>query len=319
MDEIERELGMEVVPFTWPVGMGKSFHGVMDLREKQMRVFKPGEDRDRDDDEILAGLDNPAYAERFGMQYEQAEGEIELLADAAPPFDREAFLAGQQTPMFFGSAVNNFGVREVLDALVDLAPPPADRGGDAAHRPARRAEVQRRGVQDPGQHGPGAPRPDRLRARRLGPLRARHAAEGRALGQGAAAEHGGELPVAAARAARRGLRRRHHRHPEPRRAAARRHAHRRRGAAVHRPAVLRARDVPLGRGRRPAAHQAAARRPDPARRGRRDPGVPSGRRHGAAARRGRPAAVRGGGAPARARVRRQGADPCRRATTSRAG
>jgi len=127
MEEIERELGMEVVPFTWPVGMGKSFHGVMDLREKQMRVFKPGQDRDRDDDEILAGLDNPAYAERFGMQYEQAEGEIELLGDAAPPFDRAAFLAGRQTPMFFGSAVNNFGVREVLDALVDLAPPPSDR------------------------------------------------------------------------------------------------------------------------------------------------------------------------------------------------
>ncbi|HEY5322188.1 MAG TPA: peptide chain release factor 3, partial [Caldimonas sp.] len=127
MEEIERELGMEVVPFTWPVGMGKSFHGVMDLREKQMRVFKPGQDRDRDDDEILAGLDHPAYAARFGMQYEQAEGEIALLTDAAPPFDRVAFLAGRQTPMFFGSAVNNFGVREVLDALVDLAPPPADR------------------------------------------------------------------------------------------------------------------------------------------------------------------------------------------------
>ena len=127
MDEIERELGMEVVPFTWPVGMGKQFHGVMDLREQQMRVFSPGEDRDHHNDEILAGLDNPAYAERFGMQFEQAQGEIELLTDAAPPFDRDAFLAGQQTPMFFGSAVNNFGVREVLDALVDLAPPPGHR------------------------------------------------------------------------------------------------------------------------------------------------------------------------------------------------
>jgi peptide chain release factor 3 len=127
MDEIERELGMEVVPFTWPVGMGKAFHGVMDLREKQMRVFSPGEDRNHHNDEILAGLDNPAYAQRFGMQYEQAQGEIELLTDAAPPFDRGAFLNGQQTPMFFGSAVNNFGVREVLDALVDLAPPPGER------------------------------------------------------------------------------------------------------------------------------------------------------------------------------------------------
>ncbi|HEY0819125.1 MAG TPA: peptide chain release factor 3 [Rhizobacter sp.] len=127
MDEIERELGMSVVPFTWPVGMGKQFHGVMDLREKQMRVFSPGEDRKGADDEILPGLDNPAYAERFGLQYEQARGEIELVQEAAPSFDEAQFLAGHQTPMFFGSAVNNFGVREVLDALVDLAPPPGER------------------------------------------------------------------------------------------------------------------------------------------------------------------------------------------------
>ena len=127
MDEIERELGMEVVPFTWPVGMGKAFHGVMDLREKQMRVFSAGEDRKGAEDEILQGLHNPAYAERFGMQYEQAQGEIELLTDAAPPFDKADFLAGRQTPMFFGSAVNNFGVQEVLDALVDLAPAPGER------------------------------------------------------------------------------------------------------------------------------------------------------------------------------------------------
>jgi peptide chain release factor 3 len=127
MDEIERELGMEVVPFTWPVGMGKAFHGVMDLREKQMRVFSPGEDRDHHNDEILSGLDNTAYAERFGMQWTQAAGEIELLTDAAPPFSHDDFRAGKQTPMFFGSAVNNFGVREVLDALVDLAPAPSER------------------------------------------------------------------------------------------------------------------------------------------------------------------------------------------------
>jgi peptide chain release factor 3 len=132
MDEIERELGMEVVPFTWPVGMGKAFHGVMDLREKQMRVFSAGQDRARKDgeeggDEILLGLNNPAYAQRFGMQYEQAQGEIELLTDAAPPFSMADFRAGRQTPMFFGSAVNNFGVREVLDALVDLAPPPGSK------------------------------------------------------------------------------------------------------------------------------------------------------------------------------------------------
>jgi len=125
MDEIERELGMEVVPFTWPVGMGKAFHGVMDLREKRMRLFGGAEANNGE--EFLDGLDNPAYPQRFGMQYEQSRDEIELLRDAAPPFDRDAFLSGRQTPMFFGSAVNNFGVQEVLDALVDLAPSPGPR------------------------------------------------------------------------------------------------------------------------------------------------------------------------------------------------
>lgn len=127
MDEIERELGMGVVPFTWPVGMGKLFGGVLDLRKQQMRVFTPGEERATQDDEIIDGLANPVLGERFGAAYEQAAGEIELVQGAAPPFDAAEFLAGRQTPMFFGSAINNFGVREVLDALVDLAPAPGPR------------------------------------------------------------------------------------------------------------------------------------------------------------------------------------------------
>ena len=129
MDEIERELGMTVVPFTWPVGMGKFFGGVMDLRKHQMRVFKAGADRANQDigDEIIDGLANPLLAQRFGAAYQQAAGEIELVRDAAPQFDEADFLAGHQTPMFFGSAVNNFGVQEVLDALVDLAPQPGPR------------------------------------------------------------------------------------------------------------------------------------------------------------------------------------------------
>jgi peptide chain release factor 3 len=127
MDEIERELGMTVVPFTWPVGMGKVFGGVLDMRKEQMRVFSPGEDRNRDNDEIIEGLANPVLAERFGAAYDQAANEVELVREAAPAFDEADFLAGRQTPMFFGSAINNFGVREVLDALVDLAPPPGTR------------------------------------------------------------------------------------------------------------------------------------------------------------------------------------------------
>jgi peptide chain release factor 3 len=127
MDEIERELGMTVVPFTWPVGMAKFFGGVLDLRKDQMRVFTPGEDRVAGTEEIVDGLENPVLSERFGDVYEQAAGEIELVREAAPAFDEAEFLAGHQTPMFFGSAVNNFGVQEVLDALVDLAPAPGER------------------------------------------------------------------------------------------------------------------------------------------------------------------------------------------------
>jgi peptide chain release factor 3 len=135
MDEIERELGMAVVPFTWPIGMGKAFHGVMDLRAEQMRVFVPGEDRKHDNDEVIDGLDNPIYAQRFGATYAHAKHDIELVREAATGFDEQQFLEGHQTPMFFGSAINNFGVREVLDALVDLAPPPAAR-------PAMQREVR---------------------------------------------------------------------------------------------------------------------------------------------------------------------------------
>ena len=126
-DEIEAELGMSVVPFTWPVGMGKLFGGVLDLRRDQMRVFTPGEDRLKDSDEIVDGIANPALRARFGAAWEQAAGEVELLHGAAPGFDEAAFLAGRCTPMFFGSAINNFGVQEVLDALVELAPPPGPK------------------------------------------------------------------------------------------------------------------------------------------------------------------------------------------------
>jgi peptide chain release factor 3 len=127
MDEIERELGMTVVPFTWPVGMGKTFRGVYDRRAERMRVFAAGEDKRGGDEEVLEGLDNPETAKRFGSEFAQAKDELELVAGASPAFDEEAFLQGHQTPMLFGSAVNNFGVREVLDALVDLAPAPGPR------------------------------------------------------------------------------------------------------------------------------------------------------------------------------------------------
>jgi peptide chain release factor 3 len=126
IDEIERELGMAAVPLCWPVGMGSRFRGVFDLRSARMRVFHPGADRvqkDGDDDE----LDAAECGVRYGDEFTQAHDEMGLLHGASPAFDHAAFLAGRQTPVFFGSAINNFGVRELLDALVELAPPPGDR------------------------------------------------------------------------------------------------------------------------------------------------------------------------------------------------
>ena len=127
IDEIERTLHMSAVPFTWPVGMGRGFSGVFDLQRDRMRVFRPGSDRLDEDDEIINGLHNPAIALRFGNSATELRQEIELIRGASPEFDHAAFLAGRQTPVFFGSAINNFGVREVLDALVGLAPSPRSR------------------------------------------------------------------------------------------------------------------------------------------------------------------------------------------------
>ncbi len=127
LSEIEAHLGMDAIPFSWPVGMGRQFGGVFDIRNDRMRVFRPGADRADQHNEVFEGRNNAQAAERFGMAYEQASEELELLHEAAVPFDRQAFLEGRQTPVFFGSAINNFGVQEVLDTLVDLAPPPGPK------------------------------------------------------------------------------------------------------------------------------------------------------------------------------------------------
>jgi peptide chain release factor 3 len=125
IEEIERALGMPCAPLTWPVGQGREFRGIYDLRRDDMRVFAPGADRRGGDDELVS--DPAVLRQRFGAAFETAWHEIDIVRHAAPAFDCGAFLGGHQTPVLFGSAINNFGVREVLDALVDLAPAPGPR------------------------------------------------------------------------------------------------------------------------------------------------------------------------------------------------
>jgi peptide chain release factor 3 len=127
LDEIERELGMPCVPMTWPVGQGKSFGGIINLRTQTMTVFESGSERLPQDFDAMALTDPAALQKRFGSEWDAALESMELATGASPAFNAEAFLAGKQTPVFFGSGVNNFGVMEVLDALVDLAPSPGPR------------------------------------------------------------------------------------------------------------------------------------------------------------------------------------------------
>ena len=127
LDEIERELGMPCVPMTWPVGQGKLFGGIINLRTQAMTVFESGSERRPQDFDTIALADADALAQRFGHEWATATESMELATGASPAWDIDAFLAGKQTPVFFGSGVNNFGVMEVLDALVDLAPSPRPR------------------------------------------------------------------------------------------------------------------------------------------------------------------------------------------------
>ena len=127
LDEIERELGMPCVPMTWPVGQGKVFGGIINLRTEAMTVFESGSERRPQDFVTLPLTEQANLLQRFGHEWATAMDSMELATGASPAWDHEAFLAGKQTPVFFGSGVNNFGVMEVLDALVDLAPAPQER------------------------------------------------------------------------------------------------------------------------------------------------------------------------------------------------
>ncbi len=127
LGEIEDKLQVECTPLSWPIGMGKLFRGVYNLYHRRLHLFSPGE-ATRDQDGItINDLADPKLDELLGSQADALREDIELLEGAADPFSMEHFLNGSQTPVFFGSAINNFGVREMLDAFVEMAPHPAAR------------------------------------------------------------------------------------------------------------------------------------------------------------------------------------------------
>ncbi len=136
LGEIETVLKIDCAPVTWPIGMGKSFRGVYSLLDDELNRFTPGGERLTKDIETIKGLDNPRLDELFPLEMPYVRESIDLIQGASEPFSLDKFLSGDQTPVFFGSGVNNFGVEDVLQALVRWAPVPQPRdGGDRMVEP----------------------------------------------------------------------------------------------------------------------------------------------------------------------------------------
>ena len=122
LDEIEDILKIECAPITWPIGMGRAFKGVYHLLEDKVHLYE-GTDNEAGGRTItLDGLEDDRLKEIAGDYYDDLLDEIELVREAGSNFDLERYRAGEVTPVFFGSAVNNFGIRPLLDSFVEWAP-----------------------------------------------------------------------------------------------------------------------------------------------------------------------------------------------------
>ena len=132
LDEIEEVLSIQGAPINWPIGMGREFKGVYNLYTDTIHLYTPGQGSVLPEDERIEGLDSDAARSLLGEDYEDFVAEVELVRGASHEFDLEEFLAGRLSPVFFGTALGNFGVREMLDDFVAWAPPP--QGRDAVSR-----------------------------------------------------------------------------------------------------------------------------------------------------------------------------------------
>lgn len=127
LDEVEHVLKINCAPITWPIGMGKLFKGVFHLLNDSVHLFSSNHQGKVQKGEVVEGIDNQRLDELFGDQAQELRDEIELVKGASHEFHQQAFLNGELTPVFFGSAINNFGVEELLEKFVEYAPAPQPR------------------------------------------------------------------------------------------------------------------------------------------------------------------------------------------------
>ena len=128
LDEIEAKLKIKVHPLSWPISMGKTFKGVYSLYEKSLKLFTPSKTTVLEESIEISDISSPELDKYIGENYaKQLRTDVELLNGVYPELDVQDYLSGKVAPVFFGSAVNNFGVKELLDTFIRFAPPPLIR------------------------------------------------------------------------------------------------------------------------------------------------------------------------------------------------
>lgn len=127
LDEVETVLNIQCAPVTWPVGMGARFKGIYHLYRDIVYLYESGKNAERQEAVAIQGINNPELDRILGDEARYLRDEIELLKGASHPFDLKAYLEGKLTPVYFGSAINNFGIKELLDDFVEYAPGPRPR------------------------------------------------------------------------------------------------------------------------------------------------------------------------------------------------
>ncbi|KEO72865.1 peptide chain release factor 3 [Anditalea andensis] len=128
LDEVEEKLNISVRPLSWPIGMGKSFKGVYNLFDQKLNLFTPSQRKLSDDRAVFEDLGDKRLDTLIGQSYaDQLREDVELIEGVYPDFDPTEYLEGKVAPVFFGSAVNNFGINEMLDTFIKIAPKPKSR------------------------------------------------------------------------------------------------------------------------------------------------------------------------------------------------
>jgi peptide chain release factor 3 len=131
MDEVEKKLGLQVTPLSFPIGMGYDFQGIYNIWEQNINLFSGDSRKNIEDTIAISDINSPELEKLIKEKPAQKlREELELIDEVYPKFDRQEYLDGNLQPVFFGSALNNFGVRELLDCFVEIAPTPKPKESD---------------------------------------------------------------------------------------------------------------------------------------------------------------------------------------------